>query len=294
MHLCSLTAACLLAARSMAAAPADDAAALLAKADQAFRANYDRQERWNWTTRETRRLLDKGGQVVQTFPSVDTESVLRGGGKRCNAVLAWGDGKAPYMVDADPDTRCRAMETIRDPLPLATLLRSEKVKVQARSDDGIMLAISTDKSRLKDSDFSVRCAASIHATVRLDAATFFPVSFEGEVVEAGCNMEDKPVTHYAAEPAGPANSIFRKSARFRLEFALQKDKFQNPANSAWICTRQEFDQPWNSGAHYIYYWGRQVAVRTQGVGHRLIKEIQTTAREFGAETQLKFDKQDPH
>jgi hypothetical protein len=290
MILCRLSVACILAPWLASAGAADEAEDLLAKADQAFRSNQERQEHWNWNTHETRRLLDKSGKVVQTFPSVDAESILRKGGKRCHAVLAWGDGKTPYLVDADPETRCQAMESIRDPFPLETLLRSTKVKVQSRSGSGITLAISPDKSRLKDSDFGIRCAASIQATLRLDPNTFFPVSFEGEVVESGCNMQSAPVTQYAAVPAGPATSIFRKSARFRLEFALQKDKFQNPANSAWFCTRQEFDQPWNSGAQYLYYWGRQLAVRNPWAGHRIVKEVQTTAREFGAETQLRFDK----
>jgi hypothetical protein len=216
MNLCRLTAACLLALLPAKGAPADEAVALLAKAGQAFRSNQGRQEHWNWNTHETRRLLDKAGKVVQTFPSLDAESVLRSGGKRCNAVLAWGDGKTPYLVDADPDTRCQAMETIRDPFPLASLLRSSKVKLQSRSAGDIRLAIAPDKSRLKDSEFAIRCAASIQVTVRLDPATYFPALFEGEVVESGCNMQSSPVTHYAAVQAGPASSIFRKSARFRL------------------------------------------------------------------------------
>ena len=289
MKLCRLTAACLLAAASHAA-PADEAAALLTKAAEAYRSNQQRQEHWNWNIHETRKLLDKAGNALQTFPSVTSESIIRTGGKRCNAILAWGDGKTPYMVDADPDARCQAMDAIRAPFQVETVLRSSKVKLQSQSAGGITLAISPDKSKLKDRDFDVRCAASIQATVRLDPASFFPAWFEGEVVESGCDLKSNPVTQYAAVQAGPASSTFRKSARFRMEFVLQKDKFQNPANSFWICVRQEFDQPWNSDAHYLYYWGRQVAVRNPAAGHRFIKEIQTTAKEFGVDTQLRFDK----
>ena len=290
MRLCRLTIACLLAAWPAKSAAVDEAADLLAKADYAFRTNQEHLEHWNWNIHETRTLLDKSGAVVQNFPTVDAESVLRGGGKRCNAVLAWGDGRKPYMVDADPETRCQAMDTIRDPFPLANLLRSAKVRVMGRSESGITLSIWPDKSRLRDSDFSIRCAASIRATVRLDPVTFFPVWFEGDVMESGCNLQSDPITHYAAVRAGPATNLFQKSARFRLEFVLQKDKFQNPANSAWICTRQEFDQPWSPGAQYLYYWGRQLAVRNTSAGRRIVKVVQTTAREFGAETQLLFDK----
>ena len=283
-------AAALMTALLAPPSPADEAASLLAKAYDAMQANLARQDHWNWSVHETRRLVDKSGGVVQNFPSVDIESVIRNGGKRCNAVVAWGDGKKPFLVDADPERRCQAMEAIPDPFPQAALLRSRKVHLQAKSSEGVTLAISVDKSRLKDPDFPTRCAASIEATVRLDPASSFPIEIAGEVMESGCNMVNQPVSHYAARPAGPATSIFRKSARFHLEFVLQKDKFQNAANSFWVCARQQFDQPFDSNATYLYYWGRQVAVEQRGVGRRLIKEMQTTAREFGAETQLRFDK----
>jgi len=289
MNLRRLTAACLLTAASHAA-PTDEAADLLAKAEAAYRSNQQRQVHWNWNIHETRKVLDKAGGILQTFPSVTSESVIRSGGKRCNAILSWGDGKAPFMVDADPEARCQAMDAIRAPFQVETVLRSSKVKLESQSDSGITLVISPDKSKLKDRDFDVRCASSIQATVRLDPATFFPSNFEGEVVESGCDLKSNPITHYQAVQAGPASSTFRKSARFRMEFVLQKDKFQNPANSFWICAREELDQPWDSDAHYLYYWGRQLPVRNPPAGHRLIKEIQTTAREFGAETQLRFDK----
>ena len=282
--------AAVVAALAAFAAPADEAADLLAKAYEAMQSNLARQDHWNWNVHEVRRLVDKAGGVVQTFPTVDIESVIRNGGKRCNAVVAWGDGKKPFLVDADPERRCQAMEAIPDPFPLTALLRSRKVRIQAKSAGGVTLAVSIDKSRIKDADFPTRCAASIEATVRLDAATSFPVEIAGEVVESGCNQVNQPVSHYAARPAGPASSIFRKSARFHLEFVLQKDKFQNAANSFWVCARQQFDQPFDPNATYLYYWGRQVAVEQRGVGRRLIKEMHTTAREFGAETQLRFDK----
>jgi hypothetical protein len=284
------TAACLLTAALSAAPVDDDAATELAKAAAAFHANQERAQHWNWNVHETRRLLDNAGKILQTFPSVTSESIIRSTNQRCNAIVAWGDGKVPYMVDADPDARCQAMDAIRAPFQVETLLGSSKVTLQSRSATAITLAIVPDKSRLKNSDFAVRCAASIQATVKLDPATFFPLYFDGEVMETGCDLRSDPVTHYAAVRAAPANSTFRKSARFRMEYALQKDKFQNPANSFWICAHQEFDQPWNRSAEYLYYWGRQLMVRNPGEGHRLIKETQTTAREFGAETQLRFDK----
>jgi hypothetical protein len=84
-------------------------------------------------------------------------------------------------------------------------------------------------------------------------------------------------------------SQFRKGATFLVVYGLQKDKFDNPANSFWISTEQHYSQPWDADARVIYYWGRQVTVgRT--VGHRLVKDIKTTAQEFGAGSQLRFDK----
>jgi hypothetical protein len=290
MNLRWYTVACLLTAALTAAPLDDDAAVLLARAAAAFQANHGRERHWNWNVHETRKLLDKAGKVLQTFPSVTSESIIRSTDKRCNAIVAWGDGKAPYMVDADPDARCQAMDAIRAPFQVEALLGSARVRLQSRSASAITLAIATDKSKLKDSDFAVRCAASIRATVNLDPATFFPLSIDGEVMETGCDLRSEPLTHYAAVRAGPANSTFRKTARFRMEYALQKDKFQNPANSFWICAHQEFDQPWSRSAEYLYYWGRQLAVRNLDEGHRLIKETRTTAREFGTETQLRFDK----
>lgn len=290
MRWCCLAALYLLTAAPLLAAAGDSAAGLLAKAADVFVANQERARHWNWTIHETRWLVDKAGKVLQNFPSVDSESVIRTGGKRCNAVIAWGDGKTPYMLDADPDTRCQAMDTIRAPFQVEALLRSSRVKLVSQSAGGIALAISPDKSKLRDSELAVRCTSSIRATVRLDPATFFPTMLEGEVVESGCNAEGKAISHYEAVQAGPATTTFRKSARFRMEYALQKDKFQNPANSFWICVRQEFDQPWNSGARFFYYWGRQLTVHNPGAGYRVFREAHTSAHEFGAETQLRFVK----
>ena len=84
-------------------------------------------------------------------------------------------------------------------------------------------------------------------------------------------------------------SQFRKGASFRVVYALQKDKFDKPANSFWISTEQHYVQPWNSDARVLYYWGRQVPVtRTHGLSPG--QRHQTTAKEFGADSQLRFDR----
>jgi len=271
------------------AAAQESAAALLAKAVEAFENNQKSEKHWNWNIVETRHLLSKSGEMLQSFPSVTSESVIRSNGRRCNALTAWGDGREPYMKDADPDERCQAFDALGTPFQVALLLKSANAKLIDRSASEIRISVVPDHSRTKSRDYNVRCAASIKATIELDARTFFPVRIEGDVAESGCDGEFRPVVHYETMTRQPMVSQFRKGAAFRVAYALQTDKFDNPANSFWISTEQHYEQPWNSDARVLYYWGRQVPV-THSTGHRLVKDIRTTAKEFGAGSQLRFDK----
>jgi hypothetical protein len=272
------------------ASPQDSAQAVLARSLSAFQHNQDQQKHWNWTAIENRILIDKSGQVLQSFPSVTAESVIRSDGRRCNAVVAWGDGKAPYLLNSDPDSRCQAMDEFRPAFQIDALLASGQVEKLPETDAGIMLSILPDKARLKSADPAIRCAASIRATVLMDAQTFFPRHIDGEVVETGCDQRFEGVVQYdSMHRTGPLQSNFRKGATFRMEFAFQKDKFQTPANSYWICVEQHYSQPWLSNAETLYYWGRQVRVATAGKGHRLEKDVRTTAQEFGVDSQPHFD-----
>jgi hypothetical protein len=271
------------------AAAQETAAALLAKAVEAFENNERNEKHWNWNIIETRHLLGKSGEILQDFPSVTSESVIRSNGRRCNALTAWGDGREPYMKDADPDERCQAFNALGTPFQVALLLKNAGAKLIERSASEIRISVLPDHSLTKSRDYNVRCAASIRATIQLDATTFFPVRIEGVVAESGCDGEFRPVVHYETVTRQPMVSQFRRGAAFRVTYALQKDKFDNPANSFWISTEQHYEQPWNSDARVLYYWGRQVSV-TRSTGHRLVKDIATTAREFGAGSQLRFDK----
>ena len=49
------------------------------------------------------------------------------------------------------------------------------------------------------------------------------------------------MVHYETVTRQPMVSQFRKGASFRVVYALQKDKFDNPANSFWISTEQHYD-----------------------------------------------------
>jgi hypothetical protein len=276
-------------AAALPVAAQNDAAALLAKAVAEFSRNQRNEKHWNWTIVEARHLLDSAGKTIQSFPSVTSESAIRNDGRRCNALTAWGDGRVPFMKDADPDERCQAFDALGTPFDVAVLLNSSTAAVIQQSANAIRISVLPDKSRTHSPDYSVRCAASIKATIELDPATFFPTRIEGEVTETGCNGQFTPVVHYERWTTRPMVSQFRKGASFRVVYALQKDKFENPANSFWISTEQHYVQPWNSDVVVLYYWGRQVPV-THASGHRLVKDIKTTAQEFGAGSELRFDK----
>jgi hypothetical protein len=175
------------------------------------------------------------------------------------------------------------------PFDVALLLNSTNAKVIARSASAVRIAVVPDKSLVREKTYGIRCAASIKATITLDPVSFFPVRIEGEVVESGCNGEFQPVIHYETWTRRPMLSQFRKGATFNVEYALQKDKFADPAKSFWISSAQHYSQPWDSDNQVLYYWGRQVIVKSSG-GHRLVKDIKTTAQEFGAASLLRFDR----
>ena len=282
-------AACLLAVAFPAAGADPAAAALLAKSIAAFQKNLASQKHWNWTISETRALADKSGKTLHTMPSVTSESIIRSDGRRCNAVTSWGDGREPYLKNADADERCQAYNAIGTPFDVAVLLNSANAAVIRQSDSAIAISVLPDKAKVKSPDFAVRCAASIKATIELDPASFFPLSIEGDVAESGCDSQFIPVVHDGTVTREPMVSQFRKGATFRVTYALQKDKFDNPENSYWISVTQHYSQPWNKDARLLYYWGRQFRVPPTNAS-RLLKDIKTTAQEFGAGSQLRFDK----
>src|ERR1019366_5057858 len=99
-----------------------------------------------------RQLLNRSGETLQSFPSVTSESVTRSNGRRCNALTAWGDGRVPYMKDADPDERCQAFTALGTPFEVALLLKSANAKVLEQSASAIRISVLPDKSRTKVPD----------------------------------------------------------------------------------------------------------------------------------------------
>jgi len=264
-----------------------EADALLAKSVAAFESNFANEKNWNWTTSEKRQLADRYSKPVQTFPDVRSESVITSNGRRCNAVTFWGDGHQPYLKDAPPEERCLAYNALTVPFSVSELLRGGNAKITSRAHDTVTLSLAPDKNRQKDKSYGVRCAASIEATVRLDAATSFPLRIEGRVADSGCNSNFVPVMQDTPIDRGPMASNFRKGSTFRVVWSLQKDRFENPANSFWMITEQHYDQPVNDEMTVLYYWGRQFRIRTARA-NRLIKDVTTAAQEFGAGSQITF------
>lgn len=277
---------CLLAVLPLRAADTE-AAALLAKSVDAFHNNLGNEKNWNWTISETRSLTDRYSKPVQVLPVVRSESVILGNGHRCNGATFWGDGHQAYAKDASPEERCLAYNALDMPFDVVLLLKGSNVKVTGHAHDAVTITVLPDKTHQKDPVYGVRCAASLEATITLDEATSFPTSIEGRVADSGCNGNFIPVMRDTPIDRGPMSSNFRKGSTFRVAWKLQKDRFGNPANSFWIIADQHYDEPIPEDMSVLYYWGRQFRVRT-GTGHRLIKDVTTTAQEFGAGSQLTF------
>ena len=262
----------------------------MAKAATAYERNLLQEKHWNWSTTESRVVIGRDGRALDRLPEVVVESVIRSDGRRCVAVLSWGDGVEPYALGADADIRCGNQEQMRSPLRLESLLRSRRVKMISRSADAITLAIQPNKTLLHDSDSDVRCTASIQATVKLDPATWFPLHVEGEIVEAGCEGETTAQLRYGEEPRdAPARRLLRKGTSFRLSFALQADKFRRPENGFWICEAQHWSRPFLDHSGAVIFWNRRFDLDPNIPGRRMILDTKTIAREFGTDSQMRFD-----
>jgi len=269
---------------SHAAGEPPDARTLLQMAISAFQRNQEQEIHWNWTATEERTLLGKDG-AEQKLPDVTVESVIRSDGRRCNAVLSWGDGTAPYLINSDPDSRCQATEAFRPAFDVAELLKSSHVRLVSRQPKDIVLTILPDKEREKSPDPNVSCAASIRATVALDPATSFPRQIDGELVGSGCAPTASVPLHYGREDVVNTRLSFQKGAKFYMTFELQPDRFQKPERSFWIRVSEHYDMPLVARAGAMIVWSRRFLM-TAGV-QRIVKEVHTTAREFGTETTIR-------
>lgn len=282
-------AACFLFAALPAGAQAPSAADLLRQAQAAFEHNLEQEKHWNWTTRKAQTVFDPAGRELQRLPDVTVESVIRQDGRRCNAVLSWGDGMPPYQLNADADARCSGQDPVEPPLRVAALLQSGRTSIVAMSPAFITVAIHHDKARIHAAESEVRCTASVEGIVRLDRATFFPVYLEGKIVDSGCESETVVEVHYEGPPVTrPARRALFKGTTFRMEFALQPDKYGTPANSYWISTAQRWSKPLLGASGFIYF-NRRFELLPVDKNCIMLEESRTTAQEFGARSLTVFD-----
>jgi len=270
---------------------AQDAAAILAKARTSFIENRKRERFWNWTTISTRSITDKNDVVLETLPSVTVESPIRSDGKRCNALLAWGDGVEPYLANASAEERCSVMTQTPNLFEMEAFLESRQVKIQSQTADTITLAIREDKKAMASSDPAQRCVASVRGTVLIDTATFFPKHIDVTMPSKACmNKLTEVENHYGDEPLKNISGGSTKGTFMRNEYQLQKDKSGDPAKDFWICVRRYGVRPLEKGANVLVVSGRRFALTSSG-DRRIVVEGRTTATELAAESTVTFEKQ---
>jgi hypothetical protein len=268
---------------------ADDAAGLLAKARAAYIENRERERFWNWTTTTNRSVVQRG-RLVDELPSVTVESPIRSDGRRCNAVLAWGDGREPYLATADADSRCTVEKEVADPFKLEALLSaSTRVRIQSRSKNGIVLSIRSDKALATSFDPHERCIASVRSTLRLDPVSFFPSRIEVEAVDHGCEQQVAVVNHYDQFPVNAAMTLFRKGTVLEIDYELQKTKSGSAAKDFWIAARKHSIRPMRDASRVIIIWGRRFELDSFGKDRSMVVDESTSASELSTDTTVRFE-----
>jgi hypothetical protein len=250
---------------------------VLAKAAEAFRQNEAKVHNWTWTTEEHSTMLGPSGVLLKDFPKVKVESLIRSDGSRCEGVISWGDGVAPYPAGADSDTRCQAAEAglSFDFIPVAGLFKARNARITARTADAITISFSTDKSLERDQDMALRCAAAMQGTIRLDAETMFPQFIRVEIVGSSCRMRLPSGQTAYASPGGSHD----------FEFTLQKDKLGR-GNDFWILSRKLSINQSRGRVDSFVIRGRQIRISAKNPQFRT--ETKTIAQEFGSESAIRF------
>jgi len=265
---------------------------LLTKAADAFNRNREQERFWNTTSRESWFVSDNRGFVLQRFPAVTVESVLRNDGSRCQAVIQWSDGVPAHLLGGQEDSRCRAVDASNsDKFDVGALFTGRRVQQKSGSPD-LVLTVFEQGRRGRSQDPLLRCAAAIRATVVLDPLTYFPRRINGEVMDDGCDERlTAPPTYYGARPvSGPVSSTFGQGSTFRYEYEPQ-NRFNSDEAKFWLLTRWSYDQPmaWTLGETFIY-WGRQVPYRSLTRGDRLIVNATITGQQFGVTSSVVIKK----
>jgi hypothetical protein len=278
---------------------AKDAVALLAKARVAFVENQKRERYWNWTTFENRSVLDKSGKVIEQIPSVTIDSPIRSDGERCNAVLAWGDGREPYLVNASADERCTVEKEVPGVFRLEALFESRQLKIQSRDANSVVLAIRQDSELVSSADPSERCAGSVEGRIHLDAATFFPKRIDVTIATNGCMQTRRTaVDHYGEESgvespadssAHPVFSGLLKGSVLQFDYELQKDKTGDATRDFWICVHKHSVRLLQKSTTGMFVSGRLFRLMSRGPDRRCVIDGVSKAAELSAESLLKFE-----
>src|SRR5439155_14879271 len=130
----------------------------LAQAAGTFDRNRGQGHFWNKTSHETWSATDSRGRILQQFPAVTVESVVRKDGTRCNAVVAWSDGVPAHLLRADEDARCASVgETESDKFEVVALFQNRQVRLESQSTQAIVLTVLADTRRPRPSDLRLRC-----------------------------------------------------------------------------------------------------------------------------------------
>jgi hypothetical protein len=270
-------------------ASAQDAHALLEKARAAFEANHARERYWIWNSVTARSILDKNGKVLETLPAVTVESAIRRDGKRCNAVLAWGDGVAPYLANASAEERCKVEEEAPPVLEVASVLAAGRVAIQGTMDSDIILAVQPEKKPSNSSDPATRCAGSLEGSIGIDVDTYFPKRFDLMVVNSGC---EKPMTEYQDHydrAAVKAVGGYLRGARIRIEYELQKDKAGDASRDYWLAVHRRVVQPLPKNVVSVLVSGRRLPLSSRGAERQGLVDVNVAASEVTAESVLKFE-----
>lgn len=274
---------------SCGAAFAEDAAAMLAKARVAFIENRAQERYWIWTSVSTRSILDKAGKTLETLPSVSIESPIRTDGKRCSAVVAWGDGVEPYLKNASADERCKVEEEVPAVIRMDDVLEAEHATLKARTSDEITLAIHPARRARESADPAKRCADSIEGTIGLDPVTYFPKRVDLTVVTNGCERKATQLEEHYEGSTVKAAGGYLKGTHLRYEYAFQQDKTGNASRNFWIAVRRSVQQPFRSHAVAVMISGRRFMLSSKGPDRQGVTEVATTASEISAESSLKFE-----
>ena len=274
---------------SGAFAASDDAHALLAKAHAAYVEDRARSRYWNWTTTTTRAIIDKDGNVLQQIPSVTVESPIRSDGKRCNALLAWGDGLQPYLANAAADQRCKVEEELVDVFQMETLLQARQVRIARRSRETIVVSVRADSSMARSDDPFQRCIGSLEGHIELDPATWFPKHVVLKAAGRGCEQQVPVVNHYDAVPVRAASSTLSKGSILEHEYELQKYKTGNTAKNYWALVRSHSVRPLPPSATTLIVWGRRIPIEVPTRDCRAVIDGLTTVSELSAESVLRIE-----